>query len=76
MHGIIIGQLLRFARNCDNRGSFVIRAKNMYGALREQHFDKELTKTYYVRFLNERKDFVIKYNIKNVDEFVKLCCEE
>ena len=50
-HGILVGQLRRFALACDHYSDFNSRVRTMTSRLLEQGFEKELLKEYAKKVL-------------------------
>jgi len=72
-HGIIIGQPLRYAKNCQDREMFAQRTKVLTETLEKQHFDRKLLAYYCQKFFGERPDFKFKYNVNTEEEIHKIC---
>jgi hypothetical protein len=72
-HGIIIGQLLRYAKNCQDREIFAQRTKTLTETLQKQHFDRKLLAHYCQKFFEERPDFKFKYNLRTQEDIHKVC---
>ena len=71
-HGILVGQLRRFALTCDHYSDFNRRVRTVTSRLLEQGFEKELLKEYAKRFYQTYEDWVSKYKV-NIERFVNSC---
>jgi hypothetical protein len=71
-HGIIVGQLRRFAQACDHWNDFSNRLKTLTGKLLEQGFDRERLRVVIGRFHKQRGLQVSKYS-KSLESFVEGC---
>ena len=60
-HGIIIGQLLRFARGCDHLTHFSMRMRKLTTKLIDQSFDRKLLERYCIKFFEDRPSITRKY---------------
>ncbi len=71
-HGIIVGQLRRFAQACDHWHDFSNRLKALTGKLLEQGFSSERLRVVIGRFHEQRGLQVSKYS-KGLETFVEGC---
>ncbi len=63
-HGIVIGQLLRYAKICNRMEHFSVRAKTLTTKLMNQGFDKDLLQQKCKSFFQSRPDLKLKFNLK------------
>ena len=72
-HGVVLGQLLRYANNCDKVTAFSKRTQQLTTTLINQHFDKDILQYYCLRFFEERKDFKRKFKLITDTEILQAC---
>ena len=71
-HGIIVGQLRRFAQACDHWYHFSDRLQALTGKLLEQGFSSDRLRVVVGRFHTQRGSLVSKYS-KGLETFVEGC---
>ena len=72
LHGVIVGQLRRFAQACDHWHDFSNRLKALTGKLLEQGFSSDRLRVVIGRFHEQRGLQVSKYS-KGLEPFVEGC---
>ena len=71
-HGIVIGQLARFAKACDHFPRFKEKAQALTTRLVRQGFDKEKLARKSEALFGKRQDLMRKYG-QTKDSFAKSC---
>ena len=69
-YGVFIGQLLRFAKTCNNYDHFVHRAHLLIQKLIKQYFKKPQLLTRCYKFYDRHFDYIKKYEVVR-ENFVK-----
>jgi hypothetical protein len=71
-HGVIVGQLGRFANACDHYSHFKERLQSLTGRLLEQGFERELLEAKIKKFYNKQGDRVLEYR-RTEEQLVSEC---
>jgi hypothetical protein len=74
-HGVIIGQLRRFALACEHYPHFLERLQTLTTRLQEQHFSKKILEQKVRSFFDENEELVKGYKVDE-DGFVQGCFKE
>ena len=65
--GVFLSQLIRYARICTKYDDFCSRAKRLVVKLKSQGYKNRELKRLTIRFYQERKDIILKYNIIDIN---------
>ena len=71
-HGVIVGQLIRYAKICDDKEQFKFRCGILTNRLLRQSFDRSLLEGYATRFFRQRPDLRMKYKTENKEDWLDL----
>ena len=71
-HGVVVGQLQRFAKACDHFPRFAEKAKTLTARLLRQGFDKKKLSRKSETFFDTRQDLLKKYG-RTRATFVEAC---
>ena len=69
--GVFYSQLIRYARICSKFQSFRLKAKGLVERLIRQGYKVEDLRRISLRFFNERRDLLLKFNINSGNNFLK-----
>ena len=70
--GVFYSQLIRYARICSKCEAFKAKGIGLVTRLKRQGFKQEDLRKIALRFFDERKDLILKYNINAGNDFCKL----
>ena len=65
-------QLIRYGRICSKISAFKTKCKGLIDRLTAQGYNVEDLRKLSLRFFNERRDIVNKYDINNGNDFAKI----
>ena len=69
-HGVIVSQLLRFAKCCDHRSHFVFRCRDLVDRLRSQHFSPFLLRRKCSSFFERSNHLLLKFGFHSLHVFL------
>ena len=69
--GVYYSQLIRYARLSSKYEDFLIRSRSLVDKLKTQSYKEYELKRLTSRFFREKHDIIVKYNIPNIDDFLK-----
>ena len=69
--GVFYSQLIRYARLSSKYADFLIRSKLLVIKLMTQGYRKNELKKLTSRFFRDKQDILTKYNIPNIEDFLK-----
>ena len=70
--GVFYSQLIRYGRICSKISAFKTKCKGLIDRLTAQGYNVEDLRKLSLRFFNERRDIVNKYDINNGNDFAKI----
>ena len=70
--GVFYSQSIRYARICSKCEAFKAKGFGLVTRLKSQGFKQEDLRKIGLRFFEERKDLILKYNINAGNDFCKL----
>ena len=69
-HGVVVGQLLRFALGCHHRSHFISRARGFINRLQAQHFSRSLLRRKCVTFYDRYTYQLLKFGFISLEKFI------
>ena len=69
-HGVVVGQLLRFALGCHHRSHFISRARGFINRLQAQHFSRSLLRRKCVTFYDRYTYQLLKFGFISLKKFI------
>ncbi len=69
-HGVIVSQLLRFAKCCDHRSHFVFRCRDLVDRLRSQHFSPFLLRRKCSSFFERYNHLLLNFGFHSLHAFL------
>ena len=70
--GVFYSHLIRYARTCSKCEAFKVKGHGLVTRLKRQGFRQEDLRKIGLRFFNERKKLILKYDLNTGNDFCKL----
>ena len=69
-HGVLVGQLLRYAKSCYHRSHFIQRARSLIERLLAQYFSNNLLRRKSVTFYDRYNHILLKFGFTSHEMFI------